>query len=165
MLNSKRLLLPLVAPFLVLAVACGSVNSAPVAIAGAVDQAAVDRCVTSAQTVADAYGSVATLSAAFSATAAQVVRWQELALDLSGPRPVSPYRGRPQTEGVTVCFFDGQFDKFGKAPGPPGPGTATAPPAVMFYERIIILVQADNSAMFFAAGKTTTLPITDPTRP
>lgn len=142
-------------------VACGATAS-PMTVADA-HQMATDRCGASGRELATAYGSGVKLIAAFGATAEQVVRWQEQVVHRDGPRPTSPYRSRAAGEPIVVCYFDGSFTGIAKGAGPAGTAvTSTRAPA---YERIIVLVHADGSSALFAAGRMSTLPVTDPTRP
>ncbi len=110
--------------------------------------------------VARIYGANATLSAAFDASAVQVVAWQERA-DAAGGHMVSPYRSHLPAERLVVCFYDGAFTNIAHQGGPPGPGMTPVPNN---FERIVLLIGPDRTPQLRAAGPKAQLQIVDPTR-
>jgi len=127
--------------------------------------AAAATCDASATPTAHVYSPTAQLTAAYEASAAQVVAWQERSAGPSAPHPISQWRSHIATERVTVCYYDGLFDAFPRK-GPPAPPPGVAPPpSPRPFERIILLVGQDGVPQLYVAGYRNTLPVTDPTAP
>lgn len=131
--------------------ACGRDFS--VASGGPEDQAHA-LCSTDGLRTARAYDPNAKLEVSYASTIGTVARWQETRHGPKGPQPVSPLRGLPEPELMAVCYYEGVFDSF---PRPHVPGQVQAP-----YERMTILVRADGTATFYAAGRKADLRIEAP---
>jgi hypothetical protein len=78
------------------------------------------------------YASRRVMVAAFSSTAAAVVRWQETRHGPTGPQPISRFRSWSPNDVIHVCYFDGFYPK-----APPLPLNGTPPPP---FDRIVVLV-------------------------
>jgi hypothetical protein len=116
-------------------------------------------CSGSAMDVARVYGPDARLVAAFDASVASVVAWQELP-DPAGGRMTSPYRVFPATDRLIVCYYDGSFTHIavGHAPVPPG----VQPPPPPQYERLVLIVGGDGRPTLSSVGPRGETPIVDP---
>lgn len=90
--------------------------------------------------------------AAFPATAAAVVAWQESRDGPGGPLVSASYwRMQPQVEFVAICYYDGDF------------AGVSRPPSAPAYERAILLVTEDGTVTIDRFGPRNALPATGPT--
>jgi len=141
---------------LVAGLACGSANAAP--------SGSVPACNTVGLDMARKYGNDARLIASYDVPAAQMVRWEERTPADGGPRVAgSQWRGRPSTERVAVCYYDGNFENFGLRPGPVGTGSDAEPPPPRF-ERLLVTVDGEGRAALKSIGPAAKLRVEDPNR-
>jgi hypothetical protein len=112
--------------------------------------------------LARVYGTDARVAAGFALTAGRLADRQERP-NPGGPQVIgSSWRARPSNELVSLCYYDGTFDRFAKGPAPAASGpTAPAGP----YDRLEIVVDSSGAASLMSAGRAETMPIEDPTRP
>jgi len=111
--------------------------------------------------MARAYGLDAQLLAGFEVPAARMAAWDERAPSDGGPQIVnSKWRQRPVNERVAVCYYGGNFDKFGLRPAPVDATTAVQ----LRFERLVVTVSADGTAGFRSIGPARSLPVEDPAK-
>jgi hypothetical protein len=136
--------------------------SAASAATGSASEPAQSTCQSTGAQAAGAYGASPALVAAFQVTAAQMATWQERPATNGGPTITrSPWRTRPASQVVFVCYFDGAFSGFGKW-GAPGPGERAVNPN---YDRLVIVIEGAGKVWPLIAGYRARLPVEDPTRP
>jgi hypothetical protein len=111
-------------------------------------------CATTGMSVARVYGNVTAVSGAFRVNASELADWQETRHGPDGPSERSPWRGKPATTPVTVCFYDGDFPNF---PGGPGPTPVK-------YDRLVVIVPGDESPSMYVVGNHATLSVERPHR-
>ncbi len=124
---------------------------------------AATECGSQGLQLAQRYGANARPVGAFDLSAAQMAAYQERGPQAAGATPAphvvtSSWRRRPATEHVSMCFYDGTFDKFSLRAGP-----GSTPPPVP--DRIVILVDASGNAGLVQAGPSSGIPVRDPTVP
>lgn len=106
--------------------------AAPLDVSGRCNDAGLAR--------ARSHGRVDGVAGAFATTASEFAVWQETRHGPTGPRSISPWRSRPGGEPIALCYYDGLFEGFPRAPRLDG---APHQP----YERIAIVVSSDATTI------------------
>jgi hypothetical protein len=146
----------------VASIAVGVSCSTASAATGSAAEPVQSTCQTTGTQAAAAYGATPALIAAFQVTAAQMAAWQERPATDGGPTITrSPWRTRPASQTVFVCYFDGAFTGFGKWAAP-GPGEKAVNPN---YDRLVIVIEGAGKTWPLIAGYRARLPVQDPARP
>ena len=136
-------------------IACGREGTSTRQPAAASDQVASGPCSTNGMEFAKVYGSVESIAGAFSTTTAGVTSVRQDRFGPDGPKPLTGFAGHSSDEKVWLCYYDGQFEVHkGVLPG------STAVPAE--YGRLSVIVFADGSVTFDAAGPQDKIPAEGP---
>ena len=150
--------LPLAAPLLLAAVACGSTAGSAGTHApspAAAQRSAAQTCDIDGRPVVGSYSLTLTLVAALPTTAGAAAQWEMTKNGPDGPRPVvSRWAALPPNNRVLFCYFDGDFAKIAFSRPPNA--------APMLYERALVFLTDGQGPWLDHIGPKATNPLTAP---
>ncbi|HET8590644.1 MAG TPA: hypothetical protein VFM01_13500 [Nakamurella sp.] len=113
-------------------------------------------CQKEAYPVAAMWGSVSNVAGAVMSTAGRVSAWEEKGIASAGkPGTTSMWRSHAAGEPVVVCFLDGEFPSH-------HPPVKDGPTSWPDYDRFVVIVGADGTALPYVATSRSKMPVQQP---